>query len=274
MKPKKIASPTNSRVKEAVRLKRKRNRYSNSLFLAEGEDLLDAALTSGFAPRQVFLLQGLESLFERRIAGAGNRMSDSDVETYSCAEAVMERLSSLGSGSRVVGVFDFLDVSFPEAIKKGSCLPLVYVAGIRDPGNIGTLIRSAAALGANGFLLSPMSADPYSPKALRGSMGSIFNIPLFLGVEEQDVLDFAGRNSLEIVCADPASGIAVWDVDLSGGPVIILGSEREGIPVDLLEASSAKVRIPQEPGSESVNVGAAGSAILYEALRQRRRNVS
>jgi TrmH family RNA methyltransferase len=104
-------------------------------------------------------------------------------------------------------------------------------------------------------------------------MGSIFNMPLCLGVEERDVVDFAAQKGLEIVCADPAGGVDVWEVDLSGSPVLVLGSEREGIPVDLLEASRTKIRIPQEPGMDSVNVGAAGSTILYEALRQRRKTV-
>lgn len=268
-KPKRISSSSNQIVREAARLKRKRRRYERHRFLAEGEDLLDAAVKRGIVPRQVFVLEGHEGGIKSTLAGVLTAALTPEV--FSCSQPVLEKLSGLGSGSRVAAVFDFLEAPFPvkSPIDGSGKAPLLYMAGLGDPGNLGTLIRSAAALGATGVALGPDTADPYSPKALRSTMGAIFQVPLYMGIGIDEMTGWAGRTGTKIIGADPHSGKAPWDTDLSAAFVLALGSEREGIPPDLAEAVDETVRIPQVREAESINVAMAGTAILYEALRQR-----
>jgi len=251
-----ISSTSNAIIKEAARLKRKRNRYESRLFLVEGEDLLDAALARGITPRQVFVLEGHDEL------------APTSTAIYACPWPVMEKLSELGSGSRVVAVFEFLDHVIPRDLTGGRG-PLLYLCGMGDPGNVGTLIRSAASLGVSGVALAPGTADPYSPKALRATMGAIFEVPVFIGLESADLISRARAAAVDIVCADPHEGVELWHADLATDFALVLGSEREGVTEELLRAAKTTVSIPQEASTESLNVAMAGTVVLYEALRQR-----
>lgn len=287
MKLRRISSTLNASVKDAARLRRKRDRYESRLFLAEGEDLLDAALARGVIPRQVFVLEGCEDLVaagmaaaERAAGGAAIPKVEPDasrasvvLEVYACSREVMAKLSGLGSGSRVIAVFGIPEREFPtdmSGLATGAAArPLIYLAGVGDPGNVGTLIRSSAALGAAAVALGPGTADPYSSKSLRATMGAIFQIPVFLTVDAEALVAWAEASGVAVVCADAHAGQAVWKAPLEGGFALVLGSEREGIPRRLLEAATSRVRIPQERETESMNVAMAGTAIMYEALRQR-----
>lgn len=253
-----------------MRLRRKRVRHELKQFLAEGEDLLEAAIRSGIRPRRVFLREDTEAVRERFAAALSAAAVDTgDIDLRLCSKAVIERISLLGGGSRVVAVFDFLHrPGLPAGNEIGS-LPLVYLAGIGDPGNLGTIIRSAAALGAAGVVLDPETADPYGPKALRASMGSLFSVPLFLSVNTAAIISLSRRLERPIVCTDAHDGIAAWEAGLTGAPIFVFGSERGGIPRELMDAAAAIVRIPLMRQVESINAAMAATAILYESLRQR-----
>ena len=270
MKPGQISSTSNAVIKEAVRLKRKRVRYEGRRFLVEGEDLLDTALARGIVPRQVFVLEGHEDLATRveTAAAAGGGRGAAAVEFYSCSETVLAKLSELGSGSRVVAVFELPRQIIPKEMTAGKG-PLLYLAGMGDPGNVGTLVRSAASLGACAVALAPTTADPYSPKSLRATMGAIFQLPVYLGLEPVDLISRARAAGLPVICADPHEGVDLCDADLADDFILVLGSEREGVPVELVDAADSMVRIPQEAAIESINVAMAGTIVLYEARRQR-----
>ncbi|MHB1391119.1 MAG: TrmH family RNA methyltransferase [Thermoleophilia bacterium] len=275
LEPKLITSTANPAVREVARLGRKRNRHELRQFIIEGEDLLDAALSRGMVPRQVFVLAGeeeglIERLEEKAMARPGRARQD--YAMFTCSRAVLDKLSGLGSGSRLIAVFNMMDQKFPgtAGVKPGaSAGPMLYLSGVGDPGNVGTLIRSAAALGAVGVALGPGTADPYAPKALRATMGAIFQIPFFLTVNPEALVSWADRAEAAVICTDSHRGTPVWERSLSGNFALILGQEREGIPHRLLDAASETVRIPQTGETESINVAMAGTAILYEAMKQR-----
>jgi TrmH family RNA methyltransferase len=182
----------------------------------------------------------------------------------------MEKISMLGSGSRIAAVFSFFDRPIASETSFPGKLPLIYLAGISDPGNLGTIIRSATALGATGILLDPDTADPYGHKAIRASMGAMFSIPLYIGIGIGEMVKLSKRLQRAIICADSQEGAIAWDVDLSGAYILAFGSERSGIPAAIGAASAYKVRIPQlDRKTDSINVAMAATAILYEAARQR-----
>ena len=232
--------------------------------MAEGEDLVDAALARGVSP--VALLVDAE-----RVADDDPRLAATEglAERYRVPGQLLARASSLAAPPRVIGVFpqpparSFRDVAFPPALA-------VYLAGVADPGNVGTLVRTAAALGADWLALGPGSADAFHPRAVRAAMGATFAIPLLEGVTPGDL---GTRTGFEVVGAVPRGGLAPWEADLARPMVLALGAERAGLGGALQELGAdravVRVTIPQAPGSESLNVAAAGAALLAEAARQR-----
>jgi RNA methyltransferase, TrmH family len=221
-----ITSADNNKLKTIRKLHRKSWRAKLGLFCAEGEDLVDAAAAAGWEPQ--FVLRAGE-----------------DVEPDLLAE-----VSTLGSGTRVVGVYEqrWADADGPV---------LVYLHRVEDPGNVGTVIRSAHALCDATVVLGPGCADPFSPKAVRASMGALFARPPAHAALE----DLGGR----VVALDTAGARTLAEADLSPPLVLCLGAEREGLPPDLLGQADDRVRIAlREGGPESLNVAMAATVALHE----------
>jgi len=259
-----VTSARNPALKLARALEAKKVRRERRLLVAEGEDLLTAALDHGVQP-QVLLVD------ETRAGEIGDllRRTAGVAERYAVPPSLMAGVSTLAAHPRVVALIpqpphrSFGAVAFPPA-------PGVWLAGVADPGNVGTLVRSAAALGADWLALGPGSADPFHPRAVRGAMGATFALPLLEGVRAEDL---ATREGLRIVAAVAHGGVPPWEADLASPLVLALGAERGGLDtaLDTLAARFPVVRvtIPQAAGTESLNVAAAGAALLAEALRQR-----
>src|SRR5690242_4056992 len=212
-----ITSPDNEQLKTIRKLQAKKHRERTGLFVAEGEDLVEAAT---WKP-EILLV------------------ADVDVEP-----ALLDAVSSLGSGSRVIGVYK------QHWSEPGGVLS-VYLQGVQDPGNVGAIIRSAHALCDGPVVLGPGCADPYSPKAVRASMGSIFARPPARG-------EPAGTRIALERGAQPLAGVEVEP------PVVVcLGAERDGLPADF--ACDLRAGIPlRDDGPDSLNVAMAATVALYE----------
>ena len=220
-----ITSPDNDKLKTIRKLQQKSWRTKLGLFAAEGEDLVEAAAAAGRSPE--FVLR------------AGH-----DVEPD-----LLDAVSTLGSGTRVIGVY-------PEVWAEPRGDVLVYLHGVEDPGNVGTIIRSAHALADGTVVLGPGSADPYSPKAVRASMGSIFERPPARATLEE--LD--GHK----IALDANADRRLGDVDVTPPLVLVMGSERGELPEGVERAG-----IPVH--ADSLNVAMAATVALYEtALRMAR----
>jgi len=243
-----IASPQNPRLKALRRLHTKRERARSATFLAEGEDLIAAAERAGRSA-----LEGY------RLAGSGLGQEDfHDVERSALAS-----VSALGSSTRVIGVYEQ---------RWGPALgPLcVYLHRVGDPGNVGTVLRSAHAFGASCVALGPGCADPHGPKAVRASMGAIFTVALAhvndldqlpgrlvaLAADAPEVL----RGPLEDSAAGARAGAG------EGAVTLLVGSERDGLPDELIAACGHVARIPI--ASDSLNAAMAATVALYEMTRR------
>ena len=234
-----IVSPHNPRLKALRRLRTRRGRAASGRFMAEGEDLLAAAASAGRGP-----LEGY------RVAGSGlGPAGFLDVE-----RATLGEVSSLGSGTRVIGVFE----QRWEEVRGPLC---VYLHGVGDPGNVGTVLRSAQAFGAACVALGPRCADPHSPKAVRASMGAIFSVALarVAGPDELPGRRIALDSSAETPLRGP------WDAE-AGELTLLIGAEREGLPEEVLAACEQRARIPI--ASESLNAAMAATVALYEMTRR------
>jgi RNA methyltransferase, TrmH family len=232
-----ISSPHNEKLKLVRKLRERKHREREGLFVSEGEDLLEAGFTAGVEPRFVLVAAG-SGLFADR----GTQVEEVELE-------LLAEVSTLGSGTRAIAVW-------PQAWAGESEPPCVYLHGVGDPGNVGAIVRSVHALIGGTVVLGPGCADPFGPKAVRASMGSIFGQPL-LGAK----IDATPKPRAALV-ADGGAGLDA----LAGASTLCLGAEREGLPIDLLEECEVEVTIPLRPGAaESLNVAAA-AAIACERL--------
>ncbi len=225
-----ITSPDNEQLKTIRKLQQKRWRERLDLFAAEGEDLVEAAERAGWQPETLL------------IAGE-------DVEPELLAD-----VSTLGSGTRVIGVYA------RRWSQPGGELS-VYLHGVGDPGNVGTVIRSAHALCDGPVVLGPGCADPFSPKAVRASMGSLFARP-------PAKVGFGELHGTP-VALDSQAERTLGELEVRPPLVLCLGAEREGLPPELLERAAERVRIALRPdGPESLNVAMAATVALHEVSRK------
>jgi RNA methyltransferase, TrmH family len=221
-----ITSPHNEQLKTIRKLQDKKHRERSGLFVAEGEDLVEAAAAAGWEPTLLL------------VAGE-------DVEPE-----LLAAVSSLGSGARVVGVYA------QRWASPGGELS-VYLHGVHDPGNVGAVIRSAHALCDGPVVLGPECADPWSPKAVRASMGSVFARPPARG----EFGDLSGTT----IALERGAGLALSKVDIEMPAVVCLGSEREGLPRAVSEEASVRAEIPlRGDGPDSLNVAMAATVALYD----------
>jgi RNA methyltransferase, TrmH family len=222
-----IRSPDNDKLKTIRKLHQKRWREKLGLFVAEGEDLVEAAERAGWEARYVL-------------------RAGEDVEPD-----LLAAVSALGSGSRAIGVYE------QRWAEPGGELS-VWLHAVEDPGNVGTIIRSAHALADGPVVLGPRCADPFSPKAVRASMGSLFARPPARATFDE----LQGRR----IALDAASGAPLRELEPAPGPTVLcLGAEREGLPSELLEEADAVARIPlRSDGPDSLNVAMAATVALYE----------
>lgn len=226
-----ITSADNEKLKTVRRLTQRRFRDREGLFVTEGEDLLNAGLRAGSEP--VFALVA----------------PDSGLQGVECEQGLISEVSSLGSGTRALAVWEI-----PEGGRVVE--PATYLHGVGDPGNVGTIVRTSAALTGGSIVLGPETADPYSPKAVRASMGAIFASPPVRGVDLESLP--APRVALVAHGGQPPEM-------LRGAGTVCLGAERKGLPPEVTDVCEKLVTIPinSEGAAESLNVAAAAAIALY-----------
>jgi len=204
---------------------------------------------------------------DRAFAPLVGRLRDLDIPVEELKEGVLERIGDTVTPQPVLAVVSMPQADLDDVPADGLVLVAVTV---RDPGNAGTLLRSAEAAGAAGVLFSGNSVDPYAPKVVRSSGGAVFGIPVVEANDPVKVLDALGRGGRRRLAAVAAGGEHLERADLTGRVAIVLGNEASGLPADLAAHLDGRVTIPVEPPAESLNVGMAGTVLAFEAARQRR----
>jgi RNA methyltransferase, TrmH family len=237
-----ISSPENQHLKELRRLTRRSAREKTGRFVAEGEDLQAAAFAAGIRP----LVRLCPAGIGHQLAATGDAGDWLEVDP-----PLLDRVSTLGSGTRAIGIYEQRWARAPTG-------PLcVYLDGVADPGNVGTILRSAHAFGASSVALGPGCADPYGPKAVRASMGAIFGLRLVRALPGDLPGELIG---LAADAGDPLRG------PLAGELTLLIGSERHGLRPDVLAACDRVASIAQAAG-DSLNAAMAATVALYELTR-------
>lgn len=235
-----IRSPANEKLKLVRRLQEGRGRARLGAFATEGEDLLDAGLEAGREPRFVLVRQ----------SAAGPEVPVLALRTLQVADELLDKVSSLGSGTRVIAVWDLPP---DEPIAEGPC---VFLDGVADPGNVGAVVRSAAALCGARVVLGPGSADPYAPKAVRAAMGAVHShppLPAPLAATPEPRLALAAHEG------EPLD----TEIERLRPATLVLGAEREGVSAEALAACDGVATIPLHAGTESLNVAATAAIALH-----------
>jgi TrmH family RNA methyltransferase len=236
-----ITSAANERLKRVRKLAAAGERHDTGLFVAEGEDLVAAALDAGITPVEAFLDAERPAL-DDRLPGA-----------HRVAPSLLAGLSALAHPPRVIAVFRRTDLPAPST--EQVALALWEVA---DPGNIGALVRAADGLGPARVCLSERCADPTGPKALRASMGALFRVPIAA----------FGETIGARVALVAHGGSPLHTLDLGERVTFVLGAERAGLPDEVINACDAVATIPLSAQAESLNVALAGAIALYEWRRR------
>lgn len=254
-------SPRNSRVQEVRRLARQgRHRADRRAFVVEGAKLVDEAIAAGLRPEEVFLETGLDRDYGDGLAAGGIGWAE-------VTEAALASMATTVTPQPVIAVVPMPEtISVSELQRDGH---VVVLDAVGDPGNAGTILRSAEAAGAAGVVFGPGSVDPFSPKVVRASAGAVFRVPLCRDVELAEALEAlrsAGRRSYGTAMD---TGLVYDEADL-GSATIVMGSEAHGMGDDIRGEVDSFVRIPQAGSGESLNVAMAATILGFEAARQRR----
>lgn len=260
-----VASPTNALVKSLVRLRDRRAREAEGAALVEGAREVRRALEGGWRPR---LLVTCAELFSPEAAAADGAWRAWPADRVAFSPAAFGKVSLRQHPDGVLGLFEpprrtLIDLPWPPA-------GLYLVAdGLEKPGNLGALLRTADAAGADAVFVTGSGTDLLNPQVVRASMGSLFSVPT-LAVEAGELRRVLADRGVRSVVTGPAADVDLWDVDLRGSVAIVVGTEHAGLADAWWEAADDRVRVPMAGAADSLNVATTGALLLFEARRQRR----
>ena len=266
MNPQVISSPANPLIKRALEIKERRRRHGGAALVIEGPHLVEMSLASPYASMErVFFTEDFSSSRDgRRLL---KQLEEASVNLVETSKRVMEKLTDTETPQGIAAVLALKTVALDAVLFKR--IPLLVVCdGIRDPGNIGTIIRAADAAGADAVLLTPGTCDAFMPKAFRASAGSIFTLPV-LSTSVEELLSFLEERRIRLYAADVHASHPLYEADFQAPSAIAFGNEAHGIGTELLKKADLLFRIPVIGRAESLNVAMAASISLYEAVRQR-----
>ncbi len=261
-----ITSPANERLKHARRVRD--GREPEQIFI-EGERLVEESLQSGLRLIACFHVSELSARSYAILA---------ELERHGCpifptAEAVLATVSDTVHSQGLIVIAERPVFTLDQALAShGGAAPLaVCLDAVQDPGNFGTIVRTAEAAGAGGVIALKGSVEVFAPKTLRSSMGSAFRLPVIADIEPEELIAGARTRNVGIVATAAGATTRYSEYDWRRPTMVIFGNEARGISADLLERCDDLLRIPLRPPVESLNVAAAAAAVLFEAARQRGR---
>lgn len=234
-------------------------------FLVEGTNGIEEAFAVGRRPELLLVTDPTPPAVTRVLALA----KEARVPVQFVTPDVMGAVSGAETPPGAVAIVPFLETD-PLRLLDGPAQLLVVLAEVRDPGNLGTILRTAWAAGADGAFLSEGTVDVYNPKVVRASAGAVLRLPVAREVGIPWVLTELGKRNIHRVAADPTAVVSYDEVDMGGPCALVFGNEAWGLPEEVLAAVDSRASIPMRAQAESVNVGIAAAVFLFEALRQRR----
>lgn len=237
-------------------LEKRKARRKEQRFVVEGPHLVEEA---GSAIDFVVYSQRLPIL--EKLKGQG-------VECYKVSRERFAELSEVETPQGILAVVKEQDFELRDALQSANPL-VVLCAGVQDPGNLGTIIRSADAVGASGVVLARGTVDLYNPKVIRSTMGSMFHLPVVQSDDARESIQYLKQRKIRILATDMAASQEYYSADFKSPCAILVGNEGAGLDKEIIQLADEVVKIPMPGKAESLNVGISTAVVLYEALRQR-----
>ena len=257
-----ITSPTNPLLKRIRGLHVRSLREKSQLFLLEGAKLLNEALARGIRIKEIvvsrsFLKEGLGECHTSNISSL-----------FLVEDAIFAQLTTTDIPLGIVAVAEMPTYSFSQLVS--SPKPLVVIAdAIQDPGNLGTIIRTALAASVNGVILTKGTVDPYNPKVVRSASGALFSLPVIQGLATSDAIMMLKEHGLTILACDPKGTKPFWDFDLTKPIALLFGNEGQGFTHSTFALADDIIVIPMNPECQSLNVAVSAGIILFGAAQKR-----
>jgi TrmH family RNA methyltransferase len=268
LKPSQITSRDNSLLRRARAVRD--GKISESIFV-EGLRLCEEALTSNLEVEAVIYSDQIAR--KERAAKLIEQLSDAAKHSASVSEKLLESISYTKTPQGIIVLAARPDNDEGTFSERQPAAPLVVVLHeTNNPVNVGAIMRTTEAAGATGVITTANSADPFSPKALRGAMGSAFRLPVWNGAVFGEAIDWCRSRNVQTICADVAGSANFADSDWRKPSALIVGRESSGLSGDEMAKTDQVVRIPMQGAAESLNVAVAAGIILFEAARQRALN--
>lgn len=258
-----VSSRQNSLVKELRRAFSRSELTGDGHAAIESVRLIEEAIRSGLRFKAVFVSESGKARAERLMPQLG-----AHVETLLLDDETFASAVATESPQGVAALVRLKEFTLPQLLAPAPAL-VMACAGIQDPGNLGTMIRSAEAFGATGLLLGEKTVSRLNPKVVRGAAGSLFRMP-FLEAELLPTMERLREAGVRLLGTSPHKGATISESDLKVPVAVFIGNEGAGLPREVAQAMDGMVTIPHAGPAESLNAGVAASVILYEALRQRR----
>lgn len=267
MRVTKITSLQNPRLKEVLRLEKRSYRDERGLVVVEGYREVKRMLDNGRKPTALFFCPALyqgenEPTIVRRCAEAG-------AELYECSESAFRKIAYRDRPEGLIALTPQVRLSLHDLSLPPSPL-LVVAQAIEKPGNLGSILRSADAAGAHGVIVCDRCTDIHNPNVVRSSVGTLFSLPV-VEASTDETLSWLRSHRIRIIAATPSAQTEYTDCNMTTGIAIVVGTEKFGLSERWMREADERVRIPMLGQIDSLNVAAAATLLLYEAVRQRRK---
>ena len=228
--------------------------------MIEGQKLIREAVENGAVLRSVFIRED----YDRTELPFADSM---EVPVYVLSKSLFDRIADTETPQGIAAVSE--KPWWDEESFFAGTGSMIVLDRLQDPGNIGTVIRTADAAGFRGILVMKGTADLFSPKTVRAAAGSLYRVKLFYAENPKEAAQLVRAHGMRLICTSPHAEKLFYDADMSEGAALVIGNEANGVCDEFLSLSEINVRLPMEGSIESLNAAVAASVVMYEALRQR-----
>ena len=261
----KITSADNSRVKLVRKLTTRKGRLEEHAFTAEGKNLVEEILEKGIRPR--FILVSDKRSDDDILKEA---IQSDDIMVCELPEKIFAKLTDAEHGIGMLAVVDVTDSGYASIEKLGADDNILVLDRIQDPGNMGTLIRTAVAAGYKAIVATKGTADVYSTKVLRATVGTVFEIPIVYVGDHEELRSILTKTGKRVVVTEVEGGVPYYEEDISKGVALVIGNEGAGVSDELKSMADVRVTLPMKGHIESLNAAVAAAILMYESVRDQK----
>ncbi|TAL26124.1 MAG: RNA methyltransferase [Nitrospirae bacterium] len=261
----KITSASNPKIKQALDIKNKRSKYKGAAFIIEGPHLIETAISSGHKIKEVFFTSAFsQRKDEQKLLEQVSKIT----RTYEVTEQIINKLTGTETPQGIIAIASYTPITLGDIVFKSIPL-IVIVDGVQETGNLGTIIRTADAAGADAVIILKGTCDVFMHKTLRATAGSIFNIPLVYS-ETDEIIEWLKFKKINVIATALDSDKSIFDSDLKEPVAFVFGNEAHGVSNEIKKNADLILKIPIFGKAESLNVSVSAAVCLYEAVRQRK----